>query len=65
MHRNKHQCRLVGDTNINVNQPSRLQKWDQEILENFNLAQHINLPTRKGTKIIDHIITNIPKNTAF
>ena len=51
---------LTGDTNINVNEPSRPKKRYQEILENFNLDQHINLPTRKGSKIIDHIITNIP-----
>ena len=25
----------------------------------FNLVQHIQLPTRKGTKTIDLIITNI------
>ena len=56
---------LAGDTSINVNEPSRSQKWYQEILENFNLAQHINLPTRKGSKIIDHIITNIPSKILY
>ena len=53
---------LVGDTNINVNEPSRPQKRYQGLLENLNLVQHINLQTRKGSKIIDHIITNIPNN---
>ena len=51
---------LAGDTNINVSEPSTPQKRYQEILENFNLVQQNNLPTRKGSKIIDHIITNIP-----
>ena len=31
---------LAGDIGINVNEPSRPQKRYQEILENFNLAQH-------------------------
>ena len=50
---------LAGDTNINVNKPSRQQNRYQELFENINLVQHINLPTNKGTKIIDHV-TNIP-----
>ena len=49
---------LAADTNINISEPPRPQKRYQEFLEKFNLVQHINLPTRKGTKIIDHIITN-------
>ena len=56
---------LAGDTNINVNEPSQPQKRYQEILENFNLVQHINLPTRKGNKIIDHIITNITNKILY
>ena len=40
---------LAGNTNLNVNEPPRSQKRYQEILENFNLVQHINLPIRKGT----------------
>ena len=56
---------LAGDTNINVNEPSQPQKRYQEILENFNLVQHINLPTRKGSKIIDHIITNITNKILY
>ena len=56
---------LAGDTNINVNEPSRHQKRYQEILENFSLLQHTNLPTRKGTKIIDHIIPNIPNKILY
>ena len=56
---------LAGDTNIKVNEPSRPQKRYQEILENFNLVQHINLPTRKGSRIIDHIIANIPNKILY
>ena len=41
---------LTGDTSINVNEPSRPKKRYQEILENFNLDQHINLPTRKEVR---------------
>ena len=33
---------LAACTNTNVNDPSRPQKRYQEILENFNLVQHIN-----------------------
>ena len=51
---------LAGDTNINVNEPRRSEKRYQEILENFNLVQHINLPIRKKSQIIGHIIRNIP-----
>ena len=40
---------LAGDTNINVNEPSRQQNRYQELFENINLVQHINLPTNKGT----------------
>ena len=56
---------LAGDTNINLNKPSRPQKRYQEILEIYNLVQHINLPTRKGRKVIDHIITNIPNKILY
>ena len=47
---------LAADININLNDPSRPQKRYQEILENFNFFQHISLPTRKGSKICDHIM---------
>ena len=56
---------LAGDIKIIVNEPSRPQKRYQEILGNFSLLQHINLPTRRGNKIIDHIITNIPNKILY
>ena len=34
----------------------------KEVIETYNLMQHIAMPTRRGTKIIDHIITNLQKN---
>ena len=37
-------------------------KWYKEVIETYNLKQHITIPTRKGTKIIDHIITNLQEN---
>ena len=40
---------LAGNTNLNVNKPPRFQKQYQEILENFNHAQHMNSLLRKGT----------------
>ena len=52
-------------TNINLNEPSRPQKRYQEILENFSLVKHINLATRKRSKIIDHIIGNIPNKILY
>ena len=40
---------LVGNTNINVNEATRLQTQYQKIIENFKLVQRINFPIRKGT----------------
>ena len=34
----------------------------KEVIETYNLMQHIAMPTRRGTKIIDHIITNLQEN---
>ena len=34
----------------------------KEVIETYNLMQHIAMPTRRGTKTIDHIITNIQEN---
>ena len=53
--RYKHQCKQI----------IKALKRYQEILENFNFVQHINLPTRKRSKIIDHIITYIPNKILY
>ena len=43
-----------------------LTSWDHqlhvEVIETYNLKQHITIPTRKGTKIVDHIIRNLQDN---
>ena len=49
---------LTGDTNINIKEDFNIKKWYTELLQ--NLPQHTQLPTKKSTKTIDHIITNIP-----
>ena len=30
----------------------------KEVIETYTLKQHITIPMRKGTKIIDHVTTN-------
>ena len=42
--------------------PSVAIKRYKEVIETYNVKQHITITTRKGTKIIDHIITNLQKN---
>ena len=56
---------FTGTIMLATDEPPRPQKRYQEILENFNLVQHINLPIRKGTKIINYIITNIPNKILY
>ena len=53
---------ITGDTNIDYLKPSVALKRYKEVIETYNLKQHITIPTRKGTKIIDHIITNLQEN---
>ena len=53
---------MTGDTNIDYLKPSVALKRYKEVIETYNLKQHITIPTRKGTKIIDHIITNLQEN---
>ena len=49
--------KITGDTNIDYLKPSVAVKGYKEFMETYNLKQHITIPTCKGTKIIDHIIT--------
>ena len=37
----------------------------KEVIETYNLMQHIAIPTRRGTKIIDHIIINLQVNKSI
>ena len=53
---------ITGDTNINYLKPSVALKRYKEAIKTYNLKQHITIPTRKETKIIDHIITNLQEN---
>ena len=53
---------ITGHTNIDYLKPSVALKRYKEVIETYNLKQHITIPTRKGTKIIDHIITNLQEN---
>ena len=46
---------------IDYLKPSVTLKRYKEVIETYNLKQHITIPSRKGTKIIDHIITNITR----
>ena len=53
---------ITGDTNIDYLKTSVALKRYKEVIETYNLKQRITIPTRKGTKIIDHIITNLQEN---
>lgn len=53
---------LAGDTNINLlKRDSELYNQYSRCIENLSLKQHITSPTRKGEKLIDHILTNLDK----
>ena len=45
---------LTGDTNINIKEDRNIQKRYTELLNIFNLVQHIQLPTRKDARIVEH-----------
>ena len=50
---------LAGDFNINLfNQNRAIVEKYKNTLETFNLTHHILLPTRKGKKLKDHLISN-------
>ena len=53
---------ITGDTNIVYFKPSAALKRYKEVIETYNLKQYITIPTRKGTKVIDHVITNLQEN---
>ena len=53
---------LTGDTNINLqNKDTGIFKQYSDMLEVLRLKQHVTKATRKGEKLIDHIITNLNK----
>ena len=53
---------ITGDRNIDYLKPSVALKRYKEVIETYKFKQHITIPTCKGTKIIDHIITNLQEN---
>ena len=53
---------ITGDANIHYFKPSVAFKRYKEVIETYNLEQHITIPTRKGAKITNHIITNLQEN---
>ena len=53
---------ITGDTNIVYLKPSAALKRYKEVIETYNFKQYITIPTRKGTKIIYHVITNLQEN---
>ena len=53
---------ITGDTNIDLLKTNyKVAKEYQEVLDRLGLCQHITKPTRKGSSLIDHVITNLPK----
>ena len=50
---------IAGDTNIDYNKPSTVLETYKEVLDTYNLKQHVKKPTRQGVKTIDHIVSNL------
>ena len=50
---------ITGDVNIDLLKPTQERDTYLNILESFNLTQHVTKPTRKSKTLIDHIITNV------
>ena len=50
---------ITSDTNIDYLKPSVTLKQYRKVTVICSLKDHIILPKRKGTKIIDHIIANL------
>ena len=49
---------ITGDFNIDLMSNSQIKDSYLEMLRSFDLVQHVNSPSRKGTSLIDHITTN-------
>lgn len=49
---------ITGDMNINLLENSQITTVYNDILDSHNLVQHVTKPTRRGTTLIDHFITN-------
>ena len=53
---------IIGDSNIDLLASTEIQKIYIEVLETYDLNNHISKATRIGKKLIDYIISNIPAN---
>ena len=53
---------ITGDSNIDLLASTKIQKRYIEVLETYDLNNHITKATWTGKKLIDHIISNIPSN---
>ena len=52
---------ITGDINIDLLKPTNnTQKRYNDLLDSYNLTQHIQKPTRQNA-LIDHMITNLPR----
>ena len=54
---------ITGNFNVNLlDQASSMTRQYANILDSFNLIQHVTKPTRTTkSSLIDHIITNMPQ----
>lgn len=52
---------ICGDFNIDLLTKSVSQETYMNILNTFDLSQHVTKPTRKDKTLIDHISTNLPE----
>ena len=50
---------IAGDTNIDYNKPSIVLETCEEVLDTYNLKQHVKKPTCESIKTIDHIVSNL------
>ena len=48
---------ITGDFNIDQSKASNVIHAYADLLETYNLTQHITKPTRHSTALIDHIVT--------
>ena len=50
---------IAGNANIDYNKPSTTLETYKEVLDTYNLKQHVKKPTRQDVKTIDHIVSNL------
>ena len=53
---------ITGGSNIDLLTSTKIQKRYIEVLETYDLKNHITKATWTGKKLIDHIISDIPTN---